>query len=131
MCMIYESYEIGCVGYCVVIYVHIVLRRKGPVWHGRSAKTVLCIYHIGRKGPVWHGRSAKTVLYIILGGRDPYGTGGVRRRCYDIHIIASLQMIENEWLLGYKCVCVCVCDTRSMLDVLSYMTMKPSEYKFS
>jgi len=26
---------------------------------------------------------------------------------------------------------VCVCDTRGMLDVLSYMTMKTSEYKFS
>jgi len=37
-------------------------------------------------------------IYIyILGGRDPYGTGGVRRRCY-MHIFASLQMIENEWL---------------------------------
>jgi len=21
-------------------------------------------------------------IYIVLGGRDPYGTGGVRRRCY-------------------------------------------------
>ena len=86
MCMIYESYEIGCVDYGVVICVHIVLRRKGPVWHGRSAKTV---------------------LYIILGGRDPYGTGRVRRRCYDIHIIASLQMIKNEWLcVIHMCVCV-------------------------
>ena len=38
---------------------------------------------IWRKGPVLHGRSAKTVLYIhISGGRDMYGTGGVRRRCY-------------------------------------------------
>ena len=67
----------------------------------------------------------KTVLlsyihatYIILGGRDPYGTGGVRRRCYDIHVIASLQMIENEWLCVIQmCMCMCVCDTRGMLNV--------------
>ena len=121
--MMYESYEIGCVDYCVAIYVHIVLRRKGPVWHGRSAKTMQYLNHIGRKGPVWHGRSAKTVLYIILGERDPYGTGGVRRRCYDIHIFVSLQMIENKWL----CVMymyVCVCDTKGMLDVLLYMVLE-------
>ena len=68
------------------------------------------IYHMGRKGPVWHG--------------------GVRRRCYDIHIIASLQIIENEWLCVIQ-MYMCVCDPRGMLDVLSYMTMKPSEYKFS
>jgi len=43
------------------IYIYHI-RRKGPVLHGRSAKTVLYIYHIGRKGPVLHGWSAKTVL---------------------------------------------------------------------
>jgi len=71
------------------IYAYcIVLRRKGPVLHGWSAKTVLyaiMYVHIvlRRKGPVLHERSAKTVLYIHLsGGRDPYGTGGVRRRCF-------------------------------------------------
>ena len=32
---------------------------------------------------------------------------------------------------GYGDANVCVCDTRGMLDVLSYVTMKPSEYKFS
>ena len=77
-------------------YIRSYIRRKGRILHGRSAKTVLYTY-IRRKGSVLHGRSAKTVLYIILGGRDPYCTGGVRRRCYDIHIFA-LQMIENEWL---------------------------------
>ena len=38
---------------------------------------------------------------IIIGGRDMYCMGGVRRLCYDIHILASLQMIKNE----YACVC--------------------------
>ena len=144
--MRYESYEIGCVDYCVDIYVHIVLRRKGPVWHGRSAKTVQYIHilggrdpyaraecedgavnHIGRKGPVWHGRSAKTVLYIILGGRDPYGTGGVRRRCYDTHCI-----LTKDWEWMAMCdTYVCVCDTRGMLEVLSYIIVKTSEHRFS
>ena len=32
---------------------------------------------------------------------------------------------------GYGDANVCVCDTRGMLDVLSYMTMKPSEYKLA
>ena len=82
--MMYESYEIGCVDYCVVISVHIVLRRKGPVWHGRRAKTV---------------------LYIILGGRDPYDTGGVRRRCY-IYIILEegTRMARAECEDGAICI---------------------------
>ena len=50
MCMMYESYEIGCVDYCIAIYVPIVLWRKGPVWHGRSAKTVLYIYIYWEEG---------------------------------------------------------------------------------
>jgi len=102
------------------------------------------IYHIERKGPVVHGRSAKTVMYIsyweegtriaraecedgaisiILGGRDPYCTGGVRRRCYDIHIFVSLQIIENKWLCVMY-MCVWVCDTKGMLDVLLYMVLE-------
>ena len=137
----------GLLPMCAYIHIYVVFRRKGPVWHGRSKKTVLYTYirrkgpvwhgrsaktvlytYIRRKGPVLHGRSAKTVLYIILGGRDPYCTGGVRRRCYNIHIFTSLQMIENEWL----CVIyICVCDTRGMLDVLSYMIMKTSEYRLA
>jgi len=56
--------------------------------------------------------------------------GGVRRRCYDIHLIASLQMIDNEWLCVIQ-MCMCVCDTGGMMDESLYMTMKPSEYKFS
>ena len=89
MCMMYKSYGIGCAD-IVLLYIYLYT-------------------YIWRKGPVWHGRSAKTVLYIILGGRDLYGTGGVRRRCYDIHIIVSLQMIENECLCVIQmCVCVCV-----------------------
>ena len=56
------------------------------------------------------------IYTLCYGGRDPYCTGGVRRRCYDRHIIASLQMIENEWLCVIQ---MCVCDTRGMLDVLS------------
>ena len=55
----------GLLPMCAYIHTYVVFRRKGPVWHGRSAKTVLYIH--------------------ISGGRDPYGTGGVRRRCY-IHI---------------------------------------------
>ena len=65
-------------------------------------------------------------IYHILGGRDPHCTGGVRRRCYDIHIFVSLQMIENKWL----CVMymyVCVCDTEGMLDVLLYMVLETSD----
>ena len=42
--------------------IYTYIWRKGPVWYGRSAKTVLYTY-VRRKGPVWHGRSAKTVLY--------------------------------------------------------------------
>jgi len=74
--------------------------------------------------------------------------GGVRRRCYinmciymeegtritraecedgaTIHIYATLQMIENEWL----CVTymyVCVRDTKGMLDVLLYMVLETSD----
>jgi len=92
---------------CAYIHIYVVLRRKGPVWHGRSMKTV---------------------LYIILGGRDPYCTGGVRRRCYDIHRIASLQMIENEWLCVipmYVCVILQVC-----WGVIIY-NGETTEYRFS
>ena len=46
----------------------------------------------------------------------------------DIHIFASLQMIKNEWLCVIH---MCVCDIRGILDVLSYMIMKTSEYRFS
>jgi len=84
MCMMYESYEIGCVDYCIAIYVPIVLWRKGPVWHGRSAKTVLYIYIYWEEGTrMARAECEDGDIYIhILGGRDPYGTGGVRRRCY-------------------------------------------------
>ena len=43
---------------------------------------------------------------------------------YDIHICATLQMIENEWLCV---ICVCVCDTKGMLDVLLYMVLGTSD----
>jgi len=77
--------------------IYIVLGGRDPYGTG-GVRRRCYIYRVGRKGPVWHGRSAKTVLYVVLGGRDLYGTGGVRRRCYDIHIIVSLHMIENERL---------------------------------
>jgi len=111
---------------------------------------LLCMYTLcygGRDPYGTGGVRRRCYVYIILGGRDPYGTGGVRRRCYISYweegtrmaraecedgaiIIASLQMIENEWLCVIQ-MCACVCDTRGMLDVLSYMIMKTSEYKFS
>jgi len=69
------------------IYAYcIVLRRKGPVLHGWSAKTVLyaiMYVHIvlRRKGPVLHGRSAKTVLYIYIYREE--GTRMARAECED------------------------------------------------
>jgi len=102
---------------CCYICTHCVTEEGTRIARAECEDGAIYTY-IGRKGPVWHGRSAKTVLYIILGGRDPYGTGGVRRRCYDIHLIASLQMIENDWLCV---ILMCVCDTRGMLEVLSYI----------
>jgi len=126
VCMIYESYEIECTDMVLLCMYTLCYGGRDPYFTGgvrRRCYIYICreegtrmaraecedgaIYHVGRKGPVWHGRSAKTVLYIMLGGRDLYGTGGVRRRCYDIHIIASLQMIENEWLCVIQ-MCVCV-----------------------
>ena len=43
------------------IYIHI-LGGRDPYGTG-GVRRRCYIYHIGRKGPVWHGRSAKTVLW--------------------------------------------------------------------
>ena len=67
-----------------------------------------CVYiHISRgRDPYGTGGVRRRCYIHISGGRDPYCTGGVRRRCY-----------EYKWLRmnGYVWY-ICVCDTRSMLD---------------
>jgi len=89
MCIIYESYEIGCAdivcilcGYTYILYIggrdpyctggvrrrcyiNIYLEEgagREPVGGGRRCYCIIYTY-IWRKGPVLHGRSAKTVLW--------------------------------------------------------------------
>ena len=109
--------------YCVYnLYIYIMLWRKGPYCTGGVRRRCYINISEGRDRYGTGGEGRRGIYHISE--RDLYCTGGVRRRCYDIHIFATLQMIENEWL----CVmCVCVWDTRGMLDVLLYMVMETSD----
>ena len=110
MCMIYESYRIGCIDIVCIIYIYFVLRRKGPVMHGRSAKTVLYTY-IRRKGPVLHGRSAKTVLYTYIRRKGPVLHG---RSAKTVLWYTYICIFTNDWEWmamcdTYVCVTLGVC----------------------
>ena len=61
--MMYESYEMGCAD-IVLLYI--------------------CTHCVAEEGTcIVRAECEDGVIYIhISGGRDPYGTGGVRRRCY-------------------------------------------------
>ena len=73
--------ELDALIWCYYVCTHCVTEEGTRIARAECEDGTIYTY-IWRKGPVWHGRSAKTVLYIISGGRDPYGTGGVRRRCF-------------------------------------------------
>ena len=80
-----------CLYMCVCVCV---LWRKRPVLHGRIGKDgvllLLSLYIIEEGARTTREDGGDGVLLSLLftiGGWDPYCTGGVRRRCYDICIM--------------------------------------------
>ena len=65
------------------VYIYTIYWRKGPVLHGRSAKTVLYKYISGGRGRAGAGGRGKTVLlhYIYIYLEE--GTRIARAECED------------------------------------------------
>ena len=61
---------------------------------GRRGISLIIYYW--RKEPVSYGRMREDGVYhslYTIGGRDPYCTGGVRRRCYYIYMYDDLVWV--------------------------------------
>ena len=111
MCFIHESYETEYAELCVYLDVCV----HTPYWGGRDpyftggVRRRCHIHYIRRKGPVLHGRSAKTVPYV---SNWEEGTRIARAEYEDgamICLYLYLTMTENN---GYTwCICVCDCVT--------------------
>jgi len=77
--MMYESYEIGCAD-IVLLYIYTLCCGGRDPYCTGGVRRRCYITYIWRKGPVWHGRSAKTVLYISYWEE---GTRIARAECED------------------------------------------------
>ena len=96
MCIIYESYGIGCADIVCIICTYILCYGGRDPYCTGGVRRQCYINISGGRDRYDTGGGGRQGIYHISGGRDPYCTGGVRRWCYDIHICVTLQIIENE-----------------------------------